>query len=288
MSRFLSAACWLEKTFALPGRTWEENTGAVIIYEKSGEKPVISCTLGFWGYSWNAPLYINKVFMMCGPHLQGCGQQAQSARGSYCEFWLPRTRWHQTATLLCAALCCHDRTRALGRGWLQAFHLVHRWRRFLRCILRTQSVALKASDLSWESRQLCASIFSAPFRLREKAGLRGADLWAFFSQCCSEKSWLSTPPGKFGDVRHIFITLVQYHTGQLIGKSWMFFFLPSLSSLTDKLVNCMCGIGRMSQCVDRHAWSGSRRIVLIFVSISWIRWHNKTKCYVFTAATDVL
>ena len=71
--------------------------------------------------------------MMCGPHLQGYVQQAQLARGSYCEFWLPRTRWHQTATLLCAALCCHDQTdERWVRGRLQAFYLVHRWRRFLR------------------------------------------------------------------------------------------------------------------------------------------------------------
>ena len=155
-------------------------------------------------------------------------------------------------------LCCVQRfavmTRLTSAGFEDGYKLFT-WfiggADFSDCILRMQSVVLKASDLSWASWQLRASIFSAPFWLREKAGLARRRRFMSLSQpMLLRESWLSTPPGKFGDVRHIFISLVQYHTGQLIGKSWMFFFLPSLSSLTDKLVNCMCRIGGLSQCVE--------------------------------------
>lgn len=95
-----------------------KHTEAVIKYE-SGEKPVISCTLGFWGYSWNVVLYINKVFMMCGPHLQGCVQHC--LRGELLWVLAALESLAQPATLLCAALCCDDRTKALSRAGLRAF-----------------------------------------------------------------------------------------------------------------------------------------------------------------------
>lgn len=75
------------------------------------------------------------------------------------------------------------------------------------------------------------SIFSAPFWLRERrrekswTALKCRSLLQIYepiSANAAQKSWLSPPPGKCWSVRHIFITLVQYHTGQLIGKSWMF------------------------------------------------------------------
>lgn len=195
---------------------------------------MISCTLGFWGYSWNTPLYINKVFMMCGPHLQGFVQHSQ--RGEPLWVLAALESLAHPATLLRAALCCHDRTQVLGRGGLQSFT---RWRRFHRYILRTRHVILMPSNsLEIHIGWLCAVQwiqYSVHHFDWEKEGAKKAGLSALkcrsllqiyepISANAAQKSWLSAPPGKCWSVRHIFITLVQYHTGQLIGKSWMFCF----------------------------------------------------------------
>lgn len=69
-------------------------------------------TLGFCGYSWNSALYINKVFTMCGPHLQGCAKHSE--RGELLWVLAALESLAQVATLLCTALFCHDRTQSVG------------------------------------------------------------------------------------------------------------------------------------------------------------------------------
>lgn len=53
--------------------------------------------------------------------------------------------------------------------------------------------------------------------------------------------------GSLWGVTHTLITLVPHHTGQPIGKSYMF-LPPSLSSLTDKLVSVCTGLVQISVC----------------------------------------
>lgn len=97
------------------------------------------------------------------------------------------------------------------------------------------------------TKRLCSRVMIQRCRLTE----REAALWCFGPYYRYMRPFLPMRlwkddyvhlQGNCRSVTHIFITMVPYHTGQLTGKSCMYSF-PSLSSLTDKLVNCMCGIG---------------------------------------------
>lgn len=119
------------------------------------------------------------------------------SEGSYCEFWLLWSPWHNLP------LCCVPHfavMTGLKCRVEEDYELLlgHRWCRFLWYILRRQRVTPEASDLSWKSHWIYVwtvkSIFSAPFWLREKldSEVLITDLWAHFSQCCSEKLIICT------------------------------------------------------------------------------------------------
>lgn len=177
-----------------------KNRETVIIYV-SGEKPVISCTLGFWGYSWNTLLYINEVFMVCGPHLQGCVQ--------HCS-------WGELLWVLTALESLAQPATLLRAAEKEGYNLLSdgMWRRFLRYIWRMH-----------ENMRVQWSQYSVQHFDWEKSWKRSLlQIYEAISANAAQKSWLSAPPGKGWSVTHIFITIVPYHTGQLIGKSCMFFF----------------------------------------------------------------
>lgn len=145
---------------------------------------------------------------------------------SGCVFWLPRAHWHN-----------------LQRGRLQSFIYNARVSGIPRYYLRMRSIGF--SPLL--TKRLCSRVMIQRCRLTE----REAALWCFSPYYRYMRPFLPMRlwkadylhlQGKRRSVTHIFITIVPYRTGQLTGKSCMYSF-PSLSSLTDKLVNGMCGIG---------------------------------------------
>lgn len=78
-------------------------------------------------------------------------------------------------------------------------------------------------------------------------------IYESISANAAQKSWLSAPPGKCWSVRCFPAHLHHFSPIAYWAADWeeLNVFLPLLSSLTDKLVNCMCGIGpRLSVCMN--------------------------------------
>lgn len=160
-----------------------KNTEAAIMYE-SGETPVVSSTLGFWGYSWNTLLYINKVFMMCGPHLQGVCSIRLARGATVSSGWLrvPRTT-------------CHSAVYS---------NFLSRPGSSVRQTIFYQSITF---HLSWESHWTSVCVQRSRYSERHfdgeedrekswsqscKVQVLITDLWIYFSQCCSEKLIICT------------------------------------------------------------------------------------------------
>lgn len=175
------------------------------------------------------------------------------SEGSYCEFWLARSPWHNLPL-------CYVQHFAVMTGlhwWVEEdsdLLFGHTLRRFHIIYLEHTVCHSQPFHLSWETHLVAMCVQWSQYSEHHFDGEEEEEKsWAVnrrsllqiyepISANAAQKSWLSAPPGKCWSIGHIFITLVQYHTGQLIGNSWMFFF-QALSPLTDKLVNCMCGTG---------------------------------------------
>lgn len=235
----------MPRIFALPGRTWDENTWAVITYENLEKSLWFHAHLAFEVIPGTCSCTLIKC-LWCVDHT--CGGVCGTVRkGSYCEFWLPPPGVPGTS--------CHFSLRSTLLSWADSSVGSRRVTICNQPVCNSVIGFLKdtvghseAVHLSWGSHRsaLCVqwSQYSVHHFDCEKTLKRSSLLQIYepIRANAAQKSWLSAPPGKCWSVRHIFITLVQYHTGQLNWEE-LNVFLPSLSSLTDKLVNCMCGIG---------------------------------------------
>lgn len=162
-----------------------------------------------------------------------CGTVSE---GSCCEFWLPWSPcWHNLP--LCCRCVRHFAvmTTLLGRGGLRSFH---RWRRFH---VHTVYVIHKppphwiAMCVQWSQY----SVHHFDWERDSEVQVLITDLWAYFSQCCPEKLIICTSR----EVLECWTHLHYFSPIPYWAADWeeLNVFLPSLSPLTDKLVNCMCG-----------------------------------------------